>query len=411
MRAPLQADPWRRKMPAILALSIAVLCGTALADTIFLIDGSQRLDVEITSIQEEVIRLRARDQATVEEVPLVDVREIAFASETKISPGASEARLWTTSGGMLEGRLLDGDPGEISLASRLFERVDVDFARLRAVQFVETRGRFEAEIPGFAETRESPSATEDTLFVRAQDGWVRIEGLVESAGSRGVAIAWEGSTRTVPRSRVGAIVFAAGGQQAATGSGLARLELSGGIELVGAVAEHDGRSLTFVLPGGVELRLPAGALMRLTMLTDRISYLSDRDPLDFRETPFFGVRHGYRRDRNVRGGALAVGRVTYEKGLGVHSRSVLEYELDGSYSTLSCVVGIDDVAESAGSVVFRVLLDGKESMAIEATGEDSPRRVRVELGTATRLALEVDFGSDEMDVGDIADWCDAMLVR
>jgi hypothetical protein len=91
-----------------------------------------------------------------------------------------------------------------------------------------------------------------------------------------------------------------------------------------------------------------------------VVYLSDLTPV---ETPINGYGP-YERDRaNGDQGAgdgppLRLRGTTYAKGLGVHARSVLVYNLGGFCDRFRAVVGIDDyvpITITAASVTFRVL--------------------------------------------------------
>jgi hypothetical protein len=101
----------------------------------------------------------------------------------------------------------------------------------------------------------------------------------------------------------------------------------------------------------------------------------------------------------------------FDKGLGVHSRTELDYQLDRAYESLVATIGIDDAVRPRGSVVFRVLGDGKvlfDSGVL--TGKDPPRDVNVNVVGVSLLTLVVDYG-DELDLSDQADWGGARLLK
>ena len=104
------------------------------------------------------------------------------------------------------------------------------------------------------------------------------------------------------------------------------------------------------------------------------------------------------------------GRV-FDNGLGVHSRTELDYQLDRGYESLVATIGIDDAVRPAGSVVFRVLGDGKVLLdSGVVTGKDPPRDVNVNVVGVSTLTLVVDYG-DELDLSDQADWGGARLLK
>ncbi len=80
----------------------------------------------------------------------------------------------------------------------------------------------------------------------------------------------------------------------------------------------------------------------------KMTYLSDLNPSKVEETPFFGHRLPWRRDVNLLGEPLKMKGQTYERGVAVHSRCVLTYDLNGRYSTFEALVGFDDASQRPG---------------------------------------------------------------
>jgi len=163
---------------------------------------------------------------------------------------------------------------------------------------------------------------------------------------------------------------------------------------------------------GAELEIPLTAVHSLQMLGGSITYLSDLQPAHEKSEGFLGSGWTMRKDRNVSGGPLQVRGVEYATGLGVHSRSELTWKLDGKFRRFQATVGIDDSSQGKGSVVFRVLVDGKSAFTSKpVTGIQEPLAIPpVDLTRAKSLTLIVDFGADA-DILDHADWCNACLIR
>jgi hypothetical protein len=148
---------------------------------------------------------------------------------------------------------------------------------------------------------------------------------------------------------------------------------------------------------------------------ERVAYLSDLQAASYRSEPYLDLDWTYKRDQNVLGGAANVGGRRYLKAIGTHSAARLTYDLDGSYDRFAAAVAINDAAEGAGSVVFRVLLKrGGEWREAYASGivrcGDAPRGVAVDLNSSERIALVVDY-ADRGDERDYADWLDPRLER
>ena len=116
------------------------------------------------------------------------------------------------------------------------------------------------------------------------------------------------------------------------------------------------------------------------------------------------------RDRSVTGKTLTLGTKTYSRGLGVHSRSELTFEVPEGFDLFVATVGIDASAGGKGDCQFE-LLDGNRSLWRQRIkGSDAQQAVRVELKGVKQLTLLVDPGAD-FDLGDHADWCDARFLK
>jgi hypothetical protein len=163
---------------------------------------------------------------------------------------------------------------------------------------------------------------------------------------------------------------------------------------------------------GVDLDLPLGAVESLRFLGGCAVYLSDLAHTDYKFEPFLDLQWPLRNDRNVSGGFLTLRGVEYAKGLGVHSRSSINYRLDGKFRWFHAVLGLDDETQGKGSVQFEVLADGKRINKSDVLTGISPPVVldRLDVAGTKLLTLRVDFATLG-DIQDHANWCDAVLIR
>lgn len=163
---------------------------------------------------------------------------------------------------------------------------------------------------------------------------------------------------------------------------------------------------------GAELQFPLDHVVSLQFLGERIVYLSELEPEQFSSTPYLSRTWPLRRNLNAVGGPLRVGPKEYARGLGMHSQSLVTYNLNGKYLSFQSTIGIDGVTEGRGSVVFRVLGDGKPLFTSEVVrGKTSPIIVGpLAMQSVQKLTLTVDF-ADQGDILDHADWCDAVLIK
>jgi hypothetical protein len=167
---------------------------------------------------------------------------------------------------------------------------------------------------------------------------------------------------------------------------------------------------------GEELKIRVADLRALWQTGGRFTFLSDRAPAGETFVPWLGEQYAWDRprvDRSVLDRPLSAGGQTFEKGIGVLSGTSLTYDLDGSWSTFTARVALDDAAGAEGDVVFEVLLDGQSKWRSDTRkrlgpGEEPLRIPPVPLGAAKTLTLKVDWVDDF--VTDFADWIEPMLV-
>ncbi len=191
----------------------------------------------------------------------------------------------------------------------------------------------------------------------------------------------------------------------------AKVYLSDGTELSLVEAWLTAANLRGRAAVGREVTMPMEQLVAVEFRNGRLTFLSDLEPAAYRHTPYLGLPFTFQQDRTVTGNLLTLRGEAYRKGIGVHSRSELTYELNGRYRRFEATVGVDDETGGQGSVVFRVLLDGMSAWESPTlTGQVAPQHVRLDLKGARTITLIVDFGTLG-DVQDHADWADAKLVR
>lgn len=163
---------------------------------------------------------------------------------------------------------------------------------------------------------------------------------------------------------------------------------------------------------GATIRPPLAELARVHVRGEAVAYLSDRKEALAEYVGYLGAhRNKYGRNRALDGRVLKVGGQPYDRGLGTQSRTLLAYRLGPRDGRFQAVVGLDDRAGPLGSVVFRVLVDGKEKFASPPmTVRDAPRAIDLDVSGARVLILATEFG-ERGDVQDQADWIEARLVR
>ena len=168
------------------------------------------------------------------------------------------------------------------------------------------------------------------------------------------------------------------------------------------------QGLDVTIDGGAAVHLPWADVASLCFEKD-VVHLSSLKPSQVVESGFEGeVVYSWRRDRNVVGGELlALGRA-YGRGLGVHSRSRLSFEVPAGATHFRTRVALDDsVADLPikAHAEVRVLLGNTllfESSDLNLGQAPLDAGLHPVKAGAT-ITLEVDFGRGR-DIGDRVNW-------
>jgi hypothetical protein len=159
------------------------------------------------------------------------------------------------------------------------------------------------------------------------------------------------------------------------------------------------------------IRLALSELVQVHARRASLAYLSDRQATAEQYVAYLGPTRPYRRDLAVDGHPLRLAGQSYDRGLGTQSRTLLAYRLAPGDSRFQALVGLDDSAGPLGSVVFRVLVDGKERfLSPPMSVRDTPKPIDVDLAGAKVLILVTEFG-ERGEIRDLADWVEARIIR
>jgi alpha-galactosidase len=115
-------------------------------------------------------------------------------------------------------------------------------------------------------------------------------------------------------------------------------------------------------------------------------------------------------DRSVDNHPIFIDGKRFEHGFGTHAVGTLGIGLNGQAESFSATVGVDDEVGQRGSVVFRVVGDGKTLWESAVLRGGSPgTNVSVDLRGIKKLVLTVGDAGDDISY-DHADWADAKIV-
>lgn len=182
----------------------------------------------------------------------------------------------------------------------------------------------------------------------------------------------------------------------------------------------DRRRFLRVLPSTAAIALLAGSRSTSSAADEEDEdvsgewiYLSDLE-WDSASTGWLGVANQQipALDSAFHGGRLALGDMTYERGIGVYPLSEIIYTLDGDCLELAADIGLDNAAQGADCAVrFFVFVDGvlRFQSGYMRPG-DPPTSITVDLRRAHSLRLVVDAPLNRAK-GAFADWAGVRLFR
>jgi hypothetical protein len=190
-------------------------------------------------------------------------------------------------------------------------------------------------------------------------------------------------------------------------------DASGNVLMIGTVAMKND-TLTLTTTAGVQIDATTASLARFDYSKGKLNFLSDLTPVKVVHTTTEGFPQNYRRDVNLDGGPLKMATKVYRKGLAIHSRTELEYDLNGEYREFKADIGFDSqVGGTEGPVVVVIEGDGKElrSLTLDRTAmQQAYVDVTVNIKDVNRLKIIVKSGS-LLDLGKHVDLGNAKVSK
>ena len=333
--------------------------------------------------------------------------KLAFDDQAPADPSPN-VRLFLDDGGKLSGKLEGVADDVLKLATPWKATLAPPLDRIAGFYVVREDPK---EPPESFDARLKDRGAEDLLLARGKnDEVVPIPGVLEGVADGRLRFTYQGKSRSLPIGQVEGVVLAA--RPIARDDGLlATFLLTGDAAVTGRWKAIDGADWTAEAPWGQEFKLPAAEVRRVRFQGGGMTYLSDLEPSEVEEASFLGRRRPWRRDAGLSGGKIKMNGVTYERGIAVHARCVLTYDLEGRYETFEALAGFDDEARGKGRVDFRVLADDRELYAEpDLRGDSPPVPIKLKLAGATQLKIVVDFGAGQ-DAGDRVILAGARLFR
>lgn len=181
--------------------------------------------------------------------------------------------------------------------------------------------------------------------------------------------------------------------------------------LVTADLAMSDKGLTITTVAGVKVTYPSATkVAKLDFSKGKLTYLSDLDPASVDETSTEDSVFHYRRDVNLEGGPLRMAGEVHAKGLALHSRTVLTYDIGGDYREMRAVLGVDEGVVTDARVVVTIDGDGRELFKAEIARKDPPRPLAVDVKGVQKLRLTVK-SAGLLDLGAQANLGDAKVSK
>ena len=388
----------------ILILSAAPKAdGAGVAASIATVDG-KTIRGDITGLNGREIRLAAAHGAAV--VKTEDVVSITLRHDAPREQQTHGVSL--RNGDHLRGVVIGGSDDELRLKSAALGEFEIAVGDIESIHF---------QIKGAG--RKPPSRTahdskKDEVMLVNSD---RLPGVVLGFGKESLTFDCSLGKVPIPYDRIRMVSFAAVGKEYKEPDALLFLvSCADGSAITGSQADLTDQTFSIRSTLGTAFSFPLSRISSIRVKNGRLVYLSDLTPVEVKETPLFDERPWrYRRDLSVDGNPITLRGKVYRKGLGVHSRCELTYDLTGRFKRFLCDVGIDDEIGPAnkaagGKVEVRVLIDGKSVFHRQVDRASKIFSVELDVTGRKRLTLVVDFGK-ELHINDHADWAEARLIR
>ena len=381
-----------------------------------------RIDVRIKTFTDDALTGRLIALSTKQGATLVidgDKKRIAFGDivRIRVTPKPSSARprgftIVLGQGDVLYGQLDDGDA-----ESLVVETLDIG----RVVLPLESVARIDAARAREATYRDSVEWLDRTPSAGQQAGFAGedrmlltngdvVRGFITSVGADGIAIEGTLGETLVPHATIVAVRFASPiTSPPQSPYQIVSLRSSGRLSL--REIDWSGDVVKGISPGGGEIMIEAERVIGVELFGGRWEWLSHHTPISYQHTSMLAMGWDYVRDRNVRGNPLSVAGKTYARGIGVHSRASLTFDLGGKYREFVTAYGMDDDSGPHADVSITILVDGRPRHRQQHVRRGKLHEaIRLDVSDAKRIELLVDFG-DNGDIQDRFNWIEPALIR
>ncbi len=382
----------------------------------FAVDADDGVDGLVRSVAQDDLRGRINSLSLAKGLSLIgadrETRLIPTADLIQIDvlgtgdPGSMPQAVVELGGGdRIHGKLVDGSQDAIVIETGPLGRVSVP---IECVKRIRTARAFQ---PAFRSTAAwfERSATKDEDAVLLTNGDV-VSGFVGEINRRGILLETVSGEARIEYRLIVAVKFS---------QPIPRR----GRELALVITTVNADRLTaldFDLVGGrargqlwfgASIDVPPDRLKKIEVIGGRWQWLAELEPISHTQLSMLTLDWPFHANRNVLGESLVVAGERFAHGIGVHSRSVLIYDLKGRYKTFVTRLGLDDASGPLADVDIAIVIDGKRRFErVHVKRGELIGPIRVDVSKARSMELICDFG-DHGDIQDRFNWIEPGLVR
>lgn len=311
-------------------------------------------------------------------------------------------------GDSLKGRILQSQPDQIVVETAWHPGLAIPLTQLRGLVFEGVSADAQAK---FDEKLAKPPEDDLLLVLSKDNGLTDVSGRILSIGDPTLSVMYEEKERSIKLERLQAVVFGAHPPARQWKGPYQTFHLSSEDVISGYWSTLGEKIIEVKSPWDTDLQFPREAVVDVTGRNTKMVNLSELTPTSVEQVPYFDRVIPWAKDKSFNNRPLRVDDKIYLRGLAVHSRCVLTFDLNNEFNVFRSLLGFDEEAATRGRVDCRVLVDGKELFAkVDFHAGDKAIPVELPVKGAKQLKLEVDFGEDE-DVGDHVIWANARLYR
>lgn len=386
--------------------------------------AGEQLAGELSSLSRESLQL-TKDGAA-KTVPVSDLMEVRFpppANGAATPPSGPSVLVTLADGSSLQAAKVSVGKRDMTIDSPVWGTMKLPLASVAGLRFAGQDQQINAAWTQLTERQRNG----DMLVIRKGDVLDHLDGTVGDMDDATVHFVLDGEDVPVKREKVFGILYAS--RKAPTQQPACEAIAAGGDRLKLRFVSWNGEQWQAALVAGGEVKIPADRLTSLDFSLGKVKYLSDLEWREMKLTTYWDtesdrVLFAPQKDRNGDGGRLRLGvplrpnsrflvSKVYQRGLWIHSKTLIKYRLNGDYRRLQAMMGIsyDMLRYNRGDVHVKITGDGKALFDDEVTWNEAGKPLDLDVTNIRDLEILVDFGKDELPEGDELVLGDAKLVK